>query len=138
MTLALNQVSLGEVVDGIVFICQPQARDKRQQFDVFIHDISAENVVCDSVRLVQKFVLKFLDDGSYALLRSSLEAGDQGEVFWAAHTIKGVRANLVFNDLWPPAGRSPMPCGSEASQLGEEDYRRTVQAIRAFQEGAAG
>lgn len=138
MTLNLNQASLWEVVDGIAFICQLQVRDKRQQFDVFIHDISAKNVACDSVRLVQQFVLKFLDDGSYALLRSSLETGDQKAAFRVAHTIKGVCTDLVFIDLWPPAGRSPMPCGSEPSQLGEEDYRRTVQTIRAFREGTAG
>lgn len=105
---------------------------------MFIHDISVKNVACDSVRLVQQFVLKFLDDGNYALLRSFLEAGDREVMFRVAHTIKGVCTDLVFIDLWPPAGRSPMPCGSEPSQLGEEDYRRTVQAIRAFQERAAG
>ena len=112
MTLDLNQVSLREVVDGIAFICQLQVRDKRQQFDIFIHDISAKNVACDSERLVQKFVLKFLDDGGYALLRSSLEAGDREVAFRVAHTIKGVCTNLVFNDLWLPVGRSPMPCGT--------------------------
>ena len=44
-----------------------------------------------SERLVQKFVLKFLDDGSFDLLCRSMEAGDQPEAFRAAHTIKGVR-----------------------------------------------
>ena len=53
MTLNLDQVSLREVMDGIVSICQPQVRAKRQKFDVFIHDISTENVLCDSVRLNQ-------------------------------------------------------------------------------------
>ena len=32
---------------------QPQVRAKRQQFDVFIHDIEIENVYCDGVRLNQ-------------------------------------------------------------------------------------
>ena len=52
-----------------------------------------------SERLVQKFVLKFLNDGSYQLLLDSLAAGDREEAFRAAHTIKGVCANLAFNDL---------------------------------------
>ncbi|MDE6260569.1 MAG: response regulator [Oscillospiraceae bacterium] len=56
MTLNLDQVSLREAVDGIVSICQPQVRAKRQQFDVFIHDISTENVICDSVRLNQVLI----------------------------------------------------------------------------------
>ena len=52
-----------------------------------------------SERLVQKFVLKFLNDGSYQLLQDSLAAGNREEAFRAAHTMKGVCANLAFNDL---------------------------------------
>ena len=37
-----------------------------------------------SERLVQKFVLKFPGDGSFDLLRRSLESGDRGEAFRAA------------------------------------------------------
>ena len=51
LTLNMDQVSLREVVDSIVSIAQPQVRSKHQQFDVFIHDISTENVCCDSIRL---------------------------------------------------------------------------------------
>ena len=61
MTLNMDQVSLREVTDGIVAICQPQVKAKRQQFDVFIHDISTENVYCDSVRLNQ-VLLNFLSN----------------------------------------------------------------------------
>ena len=43
-----------------------------------------------SERMVQKFVLKFLNDKSYELLVTSLEAGNKEEAFRAAHTIKGV------------------------------------------------
>ena len=42
-----------------------------------------------SERMVQKFVLKFLADGSYDLLLSSAAAADWQEAFRAAHTIKG-------------------------------------------------
>ena len=52
-----------------------------------------------SERLVQKFVLKFLDDGSFDLLCRSMESGDQPEAFRAAHTIKGVCANMAFSAL---------------------------------------
>ena len=41
-----------------------------------------------SEKLVQKFVLKFLNDGSYDLLCRSLESGDYQEAFRASHTIK--------------------------------------------------
>ncbi|XCP85939.1 response regulator [Roseburia hominis] len=53
MTLNVDLVSLREVMDGIVSIIQPQIREKQQKFNVFIYDISSENVRCDSVRLNQ-------------------------------------------------------------------------------------
>lgn len=98
-----------------------------------------------SERLVQKFVLKFLSDGSYDLLCKSMEAEDYQEAFRAAHTIKGMCQNLSFTSL-----------GNSSSQLSEalrggftpqapalyqqvkEDYQITVSAIQAFQKEAGG
>lgn len=98
-----------------------------------------------SERLVQKFVLKFLDDGSYDLLCSSMESKDYAEAFRAAHTIKGVCQNLSFTVL----GKSSSALSEalrngytpEADGLTEQvkaEYQQTIQAIRAFQEGAGG
>ena len=53
MTLTMDQVSLREVMEGIVSIVQPQVKAKRQKFDVHIENIMTENVCCDSVRLNQ-------------------------------------------------------------------------------------
>ena len=53
MTLSIDQVSLKEVVEGIVSIVQPQVKAKKQKFDVHIENIVTENVCCDSVRLNQ-------------------------------------------------------------------------------------
>lgn len=98
-----------------------------------------------SERLMEKFVLKFLDDGSYALLCSAMESGDYAEAFRGAHTIKGVCQNLGFAVLEKSSsalsealrgGYTP-----EADGLVERvkaDYQQTVQAIRAFREGAGG
>lgn len=100
-----------------------------------------------SERLVQKFVLKFLDDGSYQLLCDSLAAGNREEAFRAAHTVKGVCANLAFNTLQESSEAltealrdgKPPEAGEEALVARvKEDYQRTRQAIEAFQEGAAG
>ena len=100
-----------------------------------------------SERLVQKFVLKFLNDGSFKLLKDSLAAGDRDEAFRAAHTIKGVCANLAFNALLESSealtnalrdGRPAEPGEQALIQRLDEDYQRTVQAIQAFQDGAAG
>lgn len=94
-----------------------------------------------SEKLVQKFVLKFLNDGSYGLLCGSLASGDRDEAFRAAHTIKGVCQNLDFTRLYRSScqlsealrnGVTP-----EAPSLLEQvkaDYAQTVAAIRAFQE----
>ena len=53
MTLNLERVSLREVMDSLVSIVQPQVRAKEQSFNVFIYDITSENVYCDGVRLNQ-------------------------------------------------------------------------------------
>ena len=100
-----------------------------------------------SEKLVQKFVLKFLTDGSYGLLCGSLASGDRDEAFRAAHTIKGVCANLAFNALLESSealtealrdGKPPQPGEDELVARVKADYERTAQAIRAYQEGGAG
>lgn len=100
-----------------------------------------------SEKLVQKFVLKFLNDGSYQLLQDSLAAGDREEAFRSAHTIKGVCANLAFNALLESSealtealrdGKPPQPGEDELVARVKADYERTAQAIRAYQEGGAG
>lgn len=53
MTLTMDQLSLRETMDDIVNIMQPQFKSKDQHFDIFIHKIKTENVICDSVRLNQ-------------------------------------------------------------------------------------
>ena len=53
MTLSMDQVSLPEVVEGIVGIVQSQVRGKKQNSNVHVDCIEVENVYCDSVRLNQ-------------------------------------------------------------------------------------
>ena len=93
-----------------------------------------------SERLIQKFALKFLDDGSYQLLKDSVEAGNWPEAFRAAHTIKGVCQNLSFTPLANSAsaltealrnGKSP-----EADALYgqvQKDYAMIVEHLKAVQ-----
>ena len=95
-----------------------------------------------SERLVQKFVLKFLDDGSYDLLLRSMEEENYAEAFRAAHTIKGVCQNLSFSRLYASSAAlcdALRECWSDdaepLAQTVAEDYRRTVDAIRQFREG---
>lgn len=92
-----------------------------------------------SERLIQKFALKFLDDGSFRQLCEAVAAQDRENAFRAAHTLKGVCQNLGFDrlggsssritdalrDAWPP----------DADALLEEvraDYEETAGALRAY------
>ena len=98
-----------------------------------------------SERLVQKFVLKFLNDQSYNLLCSSMASKDYGEAFRAAHTIKGVCQNLGFtvlgkssSDLSEALRNGYTPEADGLFQQVKGDYELTAQAIGTFQEGAEG
>ena len=96
--------------------------------------------------LVQKFVLRFLDDGSYDLLCRSVEAGDCEEAFRAAHTIKGVCQNLSLTRL--QASSSALAEALRGGSWSEDapalvrqvqaDYQMTAGAIRAFREAVMG
>lgn len=98
-----------------------------------------------SERLVQKFILKFVTDGSFNLLCRSMEEKNYEEAFRAAHTIKGVCQNLSIDKLQASSSRL---CESlrngytpEADALAEEvraDYAQTVTAIQTFQKESAG
>ncbi|MDE6454916.1 MAG: response regulator, partial [Dysosmobacter sp.] len=93
LTLNMDQVSLREVMDSIVSIAQPQVRSKRQHFDVFIHDISTENVCCDSVRLNQVLLnilgnaLKFTPEGGLIQVSLYEEPSPKGEDYVRTHIL---------------------------------------------------
>lgn len=96
-------------------------------------------------KVVSKFVLKFLNDKSYELIRTSLAAENYEEAFRGAHTLKGVCQNLSFDRLAASSsalcealrnGCSP-EAGALAAQV-DEDYQITVDAIHAYQEALEG
>ena len=90
-----------------------------------------------SERLIQKFVLKFLDDGSFDLLTASMAAQNREEAFRAAHTVKGMCQNLSFTALGKSAHDLTEALrngwGADAPALYETvkaDYARTAGAVR--------
>lgn len=102
-----------------------------------------ENVVgrLMSERIVQKFVLRFPDDPSYEMLFDSLKKENYEEAFRAAHTIKGVCQNLGFTTLGESSSRltEALRAGrkeeyQELAAVVEEDYQKTVSAIKMFRE----
>ena len=91
MTLNMDQISLREVIDSIVCIVQPQIKAKQQKFDVFIHDITTEDVCCDSVRLNQILLnllsnaIKFTPEGGSIQMALYEEASPKGEDYIRIH-----------------------------------------------------
>ena len=95
-----------------------------------------------SVSLVKRFITKFLNDGSFSQLCEAMESGRREEAFRAAHTLKGVSANLGFDrlqasadkltELLRPEGDTiPEGAGSLLEQI-RRDHAATVGAIRAY------
>ena len=95
-----------------------------------------------SPRLVEKFVRKFPEDQSYAELVAAMSAGDHDTAFRAAHTLKGVTANLSFTRLSTSASaltellRAPAdtipPEAAPMLETVTRDYEAAIAAIRAL------
>ena len=102
-------------------------------------DVSAR---LPSPSLVQRFVCKFPEDKSFEALESAMESGSREAAFRAAHTLKGVCANLSFTRLLESASalteilrpESPSIPESALAQMEQvrSDYAVTVGAIRRF------
>lgn len=95
LTLTTEQISLKEVIEGIVSIVQPQIKSKKQSFDIHIENISTENVWCDGVRLNQVLLnllsnaTKYTLEGGSIRLSLSEENSPKGENYVRIHiTVK--------------------------------------------------
>ena len=94
--------------------------------------------------LIKRFIIKFLDDSSYSELCDALQKGQRDEAFRAAHTLKGVCANLGFDQLENSASAltellRPKDIGIPEESVSmmkdvKHDYEMTVGAIRAYLE----
>ncbi len=89
---------------------------------------------------IEKYMRRFLDDTSFALLCTSLQEDNRDEAFRAAHTLKGLCQNLGFGRLYESAGRLTELLRdrekhdvSELLKNTEEDYILTISAIRMLQ-----
>ena len=97
-----------------------------------------------SLKLIEKFIGRFLEDKSFETLCAEMEGGNRKEAFHAAHTLKGVCANLGFTRLLDSAARltEELRPGegtvSAADVLLLEDvrgeYQATVAAIQEYLE----
>lgn len=93
MTLNTEQLALSDVIEGISTIIQPQIRTNKQNFDIVVRDITAENVFCDAGRLNQVLLnllsnaFKFTPEGGKIDLSIYQEASPRGEDFVRTHII---------------------------------------------------
>ncbi len=85
MELSIRENSLKSTVDDLVALSQSMIKEKGQMFDVFIHQIKAEEVYCDDIRLYQILVnilsnaFKYTREGGKIFFEIYQEASDQGE-----------------------------------------------------------
>ena len=95
-----------------------------------------------SVGLIEKFIGRFLEDKSFEELCQELECGNREGAFRAAHTLKGISANLGFSKLLGSASRLTEELRPQTSSVSEKaadlfqavrnDYEMTVDAIRRY------
>lgn len=91
MILNIIPVSLREAMDDIVNIVQPQVKSKNQYFDIFIKQISSENVYCDGVRLNQVLLnllsnaVKYTPEGGRIDIYMHQEDSPKGEEYVRTH-----------------------------------------------------
>ncbi len=92
-----------------------------------------------SEKIIKKFILKFLDDASFFMLRESITNQNKEEAFRAAHTLKGVCQNLSFTLLYHSAEQMTEALregdcekASEIFSVVSHDYDKTVNAIKKY------
>lgn len=104
-------------------------------------DYAALKTRLPSDSLIKRFITRFLDDSSYAELCDALQKGRRAEAFRAAHTLKGVCANLAFDQLGTSVSVLTELLRPEGASVPDDalfiwnevklDYESTVKAIRA-------
>ena len=93
--------------------------------------------------LIARFTARFLDDPSFHDLCREIENGNRAGAFRAAHTLKGVCANLSFTRLLEAVSRLTEVLRPEADTIPDaavallekvrQEYQHTVDTIRKYQ-----
>jgi len=87
--------------------------------------------------LVLKYSKKFIEDGSFTLLKESIDKKDYESAFRAAHTLKGVCLNMGYKDLIESSialtehlrGGNPLTDESLYKKV-VEDYQKTIEVLK--------
>jgi len=96
-------------------------------------------------KLVDKFLLKYPDDPTMEELRKAVAAGNIEDSFNAAHTLKGVTANLSLTALMNVAIRlteqlrpRSAVADPELMKAVEEQYENTINVINEYKASKEG
>ena len=95
-----------------------------------------------SKQLIEKFIVRFIDDKSFELLNEAIEAGNRKDAFLHSHTLKGVAANLGFKKLLESVSTMTEVLrdnNAKTSDVDQElfdqvkrDYEETINAIATY------
>lgn len=87
--------------------------------------------------LVKMFLSKFPSDGSFSELKKALNDGDVSVAFRAAHTLKGVCANLGLQNLYEKASSvtemlrgGSLDDAKKAFPSLEEEYKKVLESLK--------
>lgn len=91
-------------------------------------------------KIAEMFAPKFLKDGSYAALVEAMEQENYEGAFRAAHTLKGVCANLgivnlqgVVSELTEQLRGKEKPTDISLYERTKEEYQKVADALGAYE-----
>ncbi len=91
LTLNMEPLSLCEIMQNITTVIQPQIQEKKQSFNIYLHDIYHENVCSDRIRLSQILLnilgnaVKFTQEGGTIEADLYEEPSPRGEKYIRSH-----------------------------------------------------
>ena len=115
-------------------------------YEIFGGDYEAVKQRIPKEEIIEKFVKKFLTEPSYQNLCDTLDNEDYVEAFRAAHSLKGVSANLGFQKLEKSSSElTELLRDSEGRKIDKEkakemlvcvseDYKEVIEAIRRYED----
>lgn len=109
LNLNMDILSLRDAMESIVNIVQPQVKEKRQHFDIFIQKIVTEDIYCDGVRLNQILI---------NLLSNAIK-----------YTPEEGRINVYLFQEESPLGREYVRCHFRVKDSGigmSEEFQKTI------------
>jgi len=83
-----------------------------------------------SIAAVERFLRMFAGDDTFAMLQAAMSAGDVQRAFRAAHTLKGLTANLGLTHLWQTSSALTEALRGGDMQRASALYPETAAAYR--------